>query len=294
LREAIDSLERQSNRPDEVLIIDDASTDDSETVLQELEAKGYRVVRNEKNLGIVGNFNKAVSLTKADYIFFLGGDNRLRSDYLLELRTALDHSTSIAVAYSDMTIFGPLSRKLAKAVGAEPIADKRMENETIYHWRFPEPQGEALENFAKRNFVHGSSMYRRSFYEKVGGYKLTEGPEDHNLFYRMWRAGGGLIHVAKPLLEYRQHSVSQANTALSAALELKTLRTKLEISRAAHLKELRELQAAHLKELRELRDITQSIRASRAWPLIRIIRPLRKRFKRVGQLIEDALKHASA
>jgi peptidoglycan/xylan/chitin deacetylase (PgdA/CDA1 family) len=79
--EAIESALRQTVYPDEILFIDDGSTDNS------IEIAGrygdhIRIVRNKKNLGIIKTFNKAASLTKGDYICFLGADNRFRSDYV--------------------------------------------------------------------------------------------------------------------------------------------------------------------------------------------------------------------
>lgn len=281
LREAVDSLERQSSRPDEILIIDDASSDGSELVLQELEMKGYRVVRNEHNLGIIDNFNKAVGLTHSDFIFFLGADNRLRSDYVLECRTVLDGCKNLAVAYSDMTIFGPLAGKLAQSVGAELVGRKQGNHECVYLWRFPEPSDDAVREFSTKNFVHGSSMYRRSFFEKVGGYKKSYGPEDHNLFLRMWQAGGGLKRVALPLLEYRQHSPAQANSLLSLSLEAKALRDI--VTTGAMPAEVRGY-------FEELALLFSGIKTSKWWPFTRIAKSHRRRLKRADALIENIAK----
>ena len=243
LNEAIDSLERQTVKPDEILIIDDASTDDSPAVLDQLQSRGYRVERNHQNLGIVENFRKAVALTNCDYVFFLGADNRLRSDFVLETRLALDQDPSAAIAYTDLLIFGPLSGELAKSVGAEKIGRSIIENWDIYHWKQPAPTEEALRDFKTHNFVHGSSMYRRSHYEAVGGYKRTDSPEDHNLFFRIWEAGGGLSHVAMPVIEYRQHSPAQANTIIGLQTEIKALRNELSWMRKESEKYIKSLEA---------------------------------------------------
>lgn len=220
LREAILSLERQSSHPDEILIIDDASTDYmSSIVLDELERKGYKVIRNDINLGIVANFNKAVSETSTDYVFILGADNKIRVDYVELCRAALDKNENAAVAYTDGIIFGSMSGQLARKTGNELLGHSNSQNYDVYTWNFPDPTPDALKEFSKVNFVHGSSMYRRAFFNLVGGYADTNGPEDHNLFYRMWEAGGRLVHINQRVLEYRQHSAAQANTALTLAME---------------------------------------------------------------------------
>lgn len=227
LREAVASIDSQIVGPDEFLIVDDASTDGSSAVLDALQAEGRTVIRNAHNLGIVENFRSCVERTSSDYVMFLGADNRLRSDYILECRLALDADPTVAVAYTDMLLFGVLAGDLARKVGAELIGHAPASNWNVFEWRFPDPTPEVLTTFRDSNFVHGSSMYRRSAYESVGGYRHGDGPEDHNLFYRIWQNGGGLAHVALPLLEYRQHSVAQANNLSALQVENAGLKAQI-------------------------------------------------------------------
>lgn len=250
LREAVFSLERQASKPDEILVIDDASTDRASTeVLDELERKGYRVIRNEKNLGIVENFRKAVASTSSDYIFFLGADNKIRVDFIEKCRSVLDANSEAAVVYTDGTLFGSMSGQLARQTGDSLIGHSNSQNWDVYTWDFPDPTEEVLSHFSEKNFVHGSSMYRRTFYDLVGGYMATNGPEDHNLFYRMWKNGGKLFHLKERVLEYRQHSSAQANTALVVAMENISLREHIE-HLSSQVKDIRAQSSSQVNEIR--------------------------------------------
>ena len=211
--EAIDSVFRQTGRVDELLVIDDASTDGSQDILRRYEDRA-RIVFNERNLGIVENFRKAVSLTSTDYVVFLGADNRYRSDFVERCKAALDANPDAAVAYTDTAIFGPRSHLFARQVEAEPTAA-----DDVYVCRYPDPTPERLAALHESNIIHGSSMYRRADYDRAGGYRTAERAEDHDLFARMVRDGRTAVRVAQPVLEYRQHSPDQANTVLSAQLE---------------------------------------------------------------------------
>lgn len=251
LPEAMESVLAQTVPPDEIILIDDASTDGSAEVAARYRDVA-RVVVNERNLGIVDNFNKAVGLASGDYIAFLGADNRLRSDYVERCRAALDRDDAVAVAYTDMVIFGHRAADLAARVGAVPLASSRLEKWPVYAWEFPEPTAEVRARLHERNFMHGSSMYRRVAFDQAGGYRASAGPEDHHLFARMLAAGWQAVRVGAPLVEYRQHSTDQANTLLGLQLELVRLQKveRLRHAEAAALEALRE-EAARIEQDRQ-------------------------------------------
>jgi GT2 family glycosyltransferase len=217
LREAVEPVLSQTVPPDELILIDDCSNDNSREIAEPFRGQ-VRLIFNERNLGIVANFNKAVSLTSGDFVAFLGADNRMRSDYVERCKGALDLDPSAAIAYTDMIIFGPLARDLAEKVGARLTGTTAPQNPPVYLWQFTEPTAEALADLPQANFIHGSSMYRRAAFDEVGGYQKSGGPEDHHLFTRMVQAGWRVCRVPHPLIEYRQHSLSQANTVLNQRL----------------------------------------------------------------------------
>lgn len=69
LREQLDSIYAQTLPPDEVIVVDDCSTDDTIEILEEYRVKyGLKYFRNEQNLGYNKNFEKAITLCSGDYI----------------------------------------------------------------------------------------------------------------------------------------------------------------------------------------------------------------------------------
>lgn len=69
LREQLDSLYSQTILPDEIIVVDDCSTDDTHKILEEYHnKKGLVYIINERNLGVNKNFEKAISLCRGDYI----------------------------------------------------------------------------------------------------------------------------------------------------------------------------------------------------------------------------------
>ncbi|MCK5557016.1 MAG: tetratricopeptide repeat protein, partial [Candidatus Hydrogenedentes bacterium] len=158
-----------------------------------------------------------------DHICFLGADNRLRSDYIEKCKLALDTHEDAAIAYTNVALFGPRAEPFAVKVEAKaaPGADG------IFLWEFPELDENAKRDLHVHNIMHGSSMYRRSAFEEVGGYKESESHEDQNLFVRMVSKGWNAVLCPEFLLEYRQHSAEQASAQVNLAMELAYYRRQL-------------------------------------------------------------------
>jgi len=221
LPEAIESALRQTRPADKILIADDCSPDTTPEVGRYYAEKYSRQIiyqRNEANLGIVKNFNKAVAALATDYVCFLGADNRFRSDYLEKTTALLDADSTCGVAYTDYAMFGPLAQIEHDRVRAETrgavLAD------TYYLVHFPEFSDGGVDRLRKGNFIHGSSLFRKAAFDQIGGYLDTSQAEDHNLFLRMVEKGWGAKRAGAPLLEYRKHSLDQANSRLISQAEL--------------------------------------------------------------------------
>jgi glycosyltransferase involved in cell wall biosynthesis len=77
IREAIDSVLAQSFKDWELIVVDDASTDNTKTIVDEYMAKDDRIryYRNEKNLGIAKTRNRGLELAQGEYIAPLDSDD---------------------------------------------------------------------------------------------------------------------------------------------------------------------------------------------------------------------------
>ena len=223
LGECVESVLKQTVAPAEILIIDDCSTDNSEKVLSEYDDHdSIKIIRNEENLGIVKNFNKAVSCTKGDYVVFVGADNRIKNDFVEKYHFYADQNPGADILYSDILLFGERANLLAMQVNAKQVSDD------CFHWEFPEPSDEVIERMDDTNFLHGSSMFKRIWFDKVGGYRESDHAEDFDLFARMLSEGATPLRVPHPTLEYRQHSALQANNLILIEQVVEDLKTRIE------------------------------------------------------------------
>jgi glycosyltransferase involved in cell wall biosynthesis len=79
LETSLTAILRQSVQPVEIIVLDDASTDNSVEVIRRIAAQNplIRLVRNEKNLGVMPNVNKGVMMARGQYIYVASADDEV-------------------------------------------------------------------------------------------------------------------------------------------------------------------------------------------------------------------------
>src|SRR3954470_6226349 len=97
------SVARQTFRDFDCVIVDDASTDNSATVVQqtldELNDPRFRLIRLERNVGQTGATRRGLSATQAPFVCFLDSDDLWNDDFL-ERHLAAHLNESYAVGFT--------------------------------------------------------------------------------------------------------------------------------------------------------------------------------------------------
>ncbi|MDE2315953.1 MAG: glycosyltransferase family 2 protein [Xanthomonadaceae bacterium] len=105
--EAVESVLAQSRRPDQVIVVDDGSTDGSETLLRERYANDPRVTLVcTANGGQLAAFQTGVAQVAADVVCFLDSDDRWQPDYLERIGAFYDARPDVDFVFTDMRTFG--------------------------------------------------------------------------------------------------------------------------------------------------------------------------------------------
>ena len=95
------SILEQTRQPDEIIICDDGSRDDTVNIIRHvMETSGtdrIRLVENEENLGYIRNFYKAISLTKGDYIFLADQDDIWHREKLEKSLAIMERTGAAAI-----------------------------------------------------------------------------------------------------------------------------------------------------------------------------------------------------
>jgi hypothetical protein len=182
LREAVESVLAQTRPADEIVIVDDGSTDDSRAVARGLAAEQptVRLVELPASGHPAHARNAGIRESQADYVLCLDADDRVSPGFLEACVAALDE-TGAGVAYGPQQDFGASSAYESHATPFD------------------------LALLARANYVGSASLFRRTAWEAAGGYDASVGYEDWDFWLGCAAAGERLVHVPDALWFHRVH-----------------------------------------------------------------------------------------
>lgn len=99
LEQAVSSALGQDYRDLEVVIVDNCSTDNTESLVREMSLHDGRIryYRNDRDLGLIGNLNKCLEYARGEYIKYVLSDDMLLPGCLDEMTRCLDAHPSVAL-----------------------------------------------------------------------------------------------------------------------------------------------------------------------------------------------------
>ncbi|MEJ7759428.1 MAG: glycosyltransferase [Gemmatimonadaceae bacterium] len=200
LEAAVESVLRQSYANWELVIVDDASTDNSVDVLSQWRTDPrVRVMTHAVNQGAGAAFATAAAAASGELMGMLGADDALTANALEKMADAHARHPAASLINSDQTICGV---NLAPLGIASPFGPRLSGSSLIYDC--------SVSNFA---------TFKRSAYVRTRGFDPAfRRAVDHDLYLKLEEVGE-LEYVAEPLYLYRTHSggISQGTNGILAA-----------------------------------------------------------------------------
>jgi glycosyltransferase involved in cell wall biosynthesis len=192
VRTALRSLLNQTFKDFELVIVDDASTDDSFSILKSFERRDdrVRVIRNRENLGIARSLNVGLEVCGAPLVARADADDVYEPERLTRQIEFMHRKSNVGLLSSNVYIIDQKSQ----------VIDRTQYPETHEEIRF-------CMNYTCP-ISHPAVMLRREILESAGGYDPKfSWVEDVELWNRLVRRTR-FANLANPLVRYRRHNKS--------------------------------------------------------------------------------------
>jgi Glycosyltransferases, probably involved in cell wall biogenesis len=185
IRETLDSILASDYKNIEIIIVDDGSSDDSLSIIKEYEIK-YNNIRcfTQANKGVSAARNKAIENANGTYILPVDSDDLISKDFISEAVSVLINSQTTKVVSPTAMFFGNKSGQ----------------------WKLPPF---SLNLLAHRNILSCCALYRKSDWERVGGYEENVAREDWVFWISVLKDGGEVVCLPKIGHYYRIHKNSK-------------------------------------------------------------------------------------
>lgn len=203
LRECVHSVLTQEGVNVRVLIIDDASPDDTPTIARELVAGNPRISyrRHKENLRHIATYNEGIDWTRGEYYLLLSADDLLAPGALARATNALDRHPNAVFCHGEVHIVN------GSALGSQKILPKSE------HMREKITCGKDFIAATCRNAANNpvwapTAIVRTNVQKRVGGYneKLP-----HSADLEMWirlAQHGSILEILTVQGFYRRHEAN--------------------------------------------------------------------------------------
>ena len=218
LPEALEGLLRQTRRADEIIVIDDASTDNSVAVIEPFLSRqqNIRLIRNEANQGVVASTNRGLKMAAGDLILFAAADD-VSYPRLIERASALLADYPSACLFSAQTdIMDAGGRSLGPLPAPVPL------NEPGYI-----PPARVAEFLLEDDgwFSGNTTIWRTQMLREVGGFSADLGSFADGFLYRKLALQHGACFSPEVLSAWRRIEGGQAWTDTASVTRLHRVTT---------------------------------------------------------------------
>jgi len=187
LKEQLESILCQLSTFDEVIIVNDCSKDHSLDIIHSFRDKRIEIFSNEKNIGVIKSFERAIEKASGDFIFLSDQDDVWMPDKVTKTIAAFD-SPGILGIVSDAVVVGP---------GLEIL------NDSFFSLRKSGPG--LLKNFYKNSFVGCCMAIKKETKKLILPFPKLISMHDEWIGFVL-SVSGKVKFIPEKLILYRRHN----------------------------------------------------------------------------------------
>lgn len=208
LREALQSAVSQTYQNLEILILDDASPDETAAVAAEFAGDPrVQYIRHTQNLGIVGNWRAGIERARGEFFCLLHDDDTFESTFVERLLEPLRADPSLILAFCDHWVMDRDGSRMPEASDNASCRFQRgrLQEGPIQHW--------AELALIAVSIPVGATLFRTSRVSPSFIDDRAKGAIDIWLFYQCVKSGMGIYYHPCRLMNYRLHSGGMSRSA---------------------------------------------------------------------------------
>ena len=191
IKECIDSVLDQNYTNFELVIVDNNSTDNTESLVKNFKDKRIRYIKNSKNIGGINNFTRCIDLAHGEYFVLLPHDDLLLPDALEEFVRALENK-NIGFVYSAMQVINEDGDFLYKKINHANNMSFSSEM--------------AIKDLIINFMPIQCAMVRIGILKKLGGFNISFSLfSDVHLWFSIIFEGWGVYYINTPKSCLRSH-----------------------------------------------------------------------------------------
>lgn len=202
LKECIDSILSQTVSDLELIILNDASPFDIDSIIAIYGDSRVRYYKNEKNVGavdVVDNWNKCLELAKGDYIICMGDDDRL-------LPNCLEEYDKLISKYPGLGVYHAWTEIIDEKGNFKRMTSARCEFETVYSLIWHRWIGQ-------RSQYIGDFLFDAKFLRENGGFfKLPLAWASDDITAIIAASETGIANTQVVTFLYRENDQTISNT----------------------------------------------------------------------------------
>ncbi|HQV74132.1 MAG: glycosyltransferase family 2 protein [Flavobacteriales bacterium] len=208
LHAAVTSIAEQTFSEWELLLVDNASTDESATITKNWVEKDDRIrLIEEPSVGIANALNTGMLRAKGSYIARMDADDISHPERLSKQVAYLDAHPEIGVLGTRTTFKTSVEQSLGM--------------EAFVHWQnaIISPHEHFVKRFVDAPIAHPTVLFRRELVDHFGGYDTGPLPEDHELWLRWMHHGVRIAKLPDELLTWHDHPQRLSRTHSNYAID---------------------------------------------------------------------------
>jgi glycosyltransferase involved in cell wall biosynthesis len=201
LAEALESVICQSFSSWECIIINDGSTDESESVALSYAQKDFRIKYIfQQNAGVAAARNRGIESARGKYILPLDADDKL-GDLYIEACVNCFSDPDVKLAYGKAYYFGDVNTEWI-------LADY------------------SFDKLLQANLIFATALYLKSDWQRIGGYdeNMKDGYEDWEFWINLLQDGGTVKCDPTGIFHYRIKESSRNADVLRSGDKIKQLK----------------------------------------------------------------------